>query len=285
MLKLSFAVLLLVLEIHGSCKIASAAEKLSIAGFNMQVFGDTKYSSQSLGDHVYIDQTLRHDVMLLQEIRDKDASSIHSLFTQVKDVDPVYEMDLSERMGRTSSKEQYAYIYRSNKLELLDSYAYPDPLDIFEREPYIALFETAAENFRFAMIGLHAKADSKLTFGEIDALYLVAETVKMDLNVEDIIIIGDLNADCSYLSNAKKAKLSLVQDTSYKWAIGDNEDTTVKQSTNCAYDRIIYTGDTLREAFERKGIVNLEEEYNLEEAQVAKISDHYPVYAVFNINK
>ena len=41
----------------------------------------------------------------------------------------------------------------------------------------------------------------------------------------------------------------------------------------------------LREAFERKGIVNLEEEYNLEEAQVAKISDHYPVYAVFNINK
>ena len=56
--------------------------------------------------------------MLLQEIRDKDASSIHSLFAQVKDVDPVYEMDLSERMGRTSSKEQYAYIYRSNKLEV-----------------------------------------------------------------------------------------------------------------------------------------------------------------------
>ena len=43
------------------------------------------------------------------------------------------------------------------------------------------------------MIGIHAKASSKMTFDEIQALYDVAENVKGDLNLNDIVIIGQLN--------------------------------------------------------------------------------------------
>ncbi|XP_075250980.1 deoxyribonuclease-1-like isoform X2 [Convolutriloba macropyga] len=279
----SKVITLLVTLLYSKNGVLADSENLSLCAFNLQIFGDTKFGRESLGVQIYIDQTVRHDVMLLQEIRDKDSSSMYALFDKIKEVAPKYKMAMSERLGRTSSKEQYVYLYRSNKLKLDTSYVYPDPTDIFERPPYIAKFSVIGTNFAFAMIGIHAKASSKMTFDEIQALYDVAENVKVDLNLNDIVIIGDLNADCSYLSNSKKSKLNLVKDTSYHWAIGNNEDTTVKESTNCAYDRIIYTGDTLKQGFERYGVVNLEVEYNIGEKQAGKISDHYPVYAVFNI--
>ena len=56
--------------------------------------------------------------MLLQEIRDKDSSSMYALFDKIKEVAPEYKMAMSERLGRTSSKEQYVYLYRSNKLKV-----------------------------------------------------------------------------------------------------------------------------------------------------------------------
>jgi len=50
------------------------------------------------------------------------------------------------------------------------------------------------------------------------------------------MLMGDLNADCSYISKQKLSKLRLRTDQSYLWLIGDEVDTTVS-STNCAYDR------------------------------------------------
>ncbi len=48
--------------------------------------------------------------------------------------------------------------------------------------------------------------------------------------------MGDLNADCSYLSNTKYNLLDLIIDTNYTWWINKLADTTTSNS-NCAYDR------------------------------------------------
>ncbi len=51
-----------------------------------------------------------------------------------------------------------------------------------------------------------------------------------------MVILGDLNADCSYLSKTKMANIYLRNDPAYKWLIGDDADTTVGRQ-QCAYDR------------------------------------------------
>ena len=50
--------------------------------------------------------------------------------------------------------------------------------------------------------------------------------------------MGDLNADCSYLSNTKYNLLDLIIDTNYTWWINKLADTTTSNS-NCAYDRLV----------------------------------------------
>ena len=50
------------------------------------------------------------------------------------------------------------------------------------------------------------------------------------------IILGDLNADCSYLSRTRYNQLDLVLDTRFMWLIDSSVDTTTK-SSDCAYDR------------------------------------------------
>lgn len=50
------------------------------------------------------------------------------------------------------------------------------------------------------------------------------------------MILGDLNADCSYLSNTRYNTLDLILNTSFTWWIDKDADTT-SGATNCAYDR------------------------------------------------
>ena len=50
-------------------------------------------------------------------------------------------MSLSERLGRSYSKEQYAYIYKFASVQMMTAEVYPDQHDTFEREPYVGLFK------------------------------------------------------------------------------------------------------------------------------------------------
>ena len=50
--------------------------------------------------------------------------------------------------------------------------------------------------------------------------------------------MGDMNADCKYLSNTKYNALIFTTDDRFLWLIGKDNDTTVSDS-DCAYDRYI----------------------------------------------
>ncbi|KAF5901506.1 TRAF3-interacting JNK-activating modulator-like, partial [Clarias magur] len=62
---------------------------------------------------------------------------------------------------------------------------------------------------------------------------------------ENVMILGDLNADCGYVTNKGLKKLKLRNDPKFLWLITDEQDTTVRDKTHCAYDRIIVHGKTL----------------------------------------
>lgn len=87
---------------------------------------------------------------------------------------------------------------------------------------------------RFILLGIHVDPDDAVH--EINSLYKVVVDMKKTIPTDDIMIMGDLNADCGYLSRKKMSALELRKDSSFHWWIEDEIDTTVKQ-THCAYDR------------------------------------------------
>ena len=71
---------------------------------------------------------------------------------------------------------------------------------------------------------------------------VVNKIYKTDKNV---LIMGNMNFDCSYMSNSKKETVR-TELSEFKFFINDNVATTTSTSKSfCAMDRILATGDVL----------------------------------------
>jgi len=72
-----------------------------------------KICSLLLVTYMLLQIVQRYDILVVQEIRDVDMEAFPSLVDQVNAVSSDrYEFVQSPRTGRTSSKEQYGYIYK-----------------------------------------------------------------------------------------------------------------------------------------------------------------------------
>ena len=87
----------------------------------------------------------------------------------------------------------------------------------------------------FFIVPSHTKPSDAVA--EIDHLDNVFHAASNHFGTDLGIIMGDLNADCSYVSNTKYTNLDLIVDTNFTWWIDKEADTTTKNS-NCAYDRL-----------------------------------------------
>lgn len=261
-------------------------ELLSIGAFNIQVFGLTKMDKPDVPD-VLVQVANRYDLLLVQEIRDKSQTAIHEYLDLINaQTDDPFEMQLSDRLGRTWSKEQYAYFYRPSKLTVLDSYHYDDgeepDADLFQREPYIVQFQTTTGS-TFAAIGLHSAPDEAQE--EIDFLADVVEDATVRLEEEDLLLLGDFNAGCSYVRPSQIGGLLLYQDPLVDWWIGEEADTTTT-STVCPYDRILTTGELTTQTVEGSGGVFLfDHAFSLSPTLTRAVSDHYPVELLLDLNQ
>ncbi|KAK3607623.1 hypothetical protein CHS0354_034676 [Potamilus streckersoni] len=125
----------------------NAEPPLRIGAMNVQVFGTAKLQHEIVRS-VLPKILTRYDVIQVQEIRDNTDSAFESLRhlmneeLKAKHVNDAYEKVISIRLGRTNSKEQYGFLFRKSKVHLTDSYQYPDPGDIFEREPFVVRFSS-----------------------------------------------------------------------------------------------------------------------------------------------
>ena len=70
---------------------------------------------------------------------------------------------------------------------------------------------------------------------EINALDPFHAEVVARWNHDDVLIMGDFNADCRYVRKRASSKLKL-RSSIYHWWIGNDVDTTTT-ATDCAYDR------------------------------------------------
>jgi len=97
-----------------------------------------------------------------------------------------------------------------------------------------------------------------------------------------ILIVGDFNADCSYISPARQELLKKINYVDFSWIITNEVKTNTRQS--CTYDRVLINGDNFVKAIVPKSntTVNYQEELGMNLNQALAVSDHFPVK--FDIN-
>ncbi|XP_072223089.1 deoxyribonuclease I-like 1-like [Leuresthes tenuis] len=276
------AMLLLVL---GMC-VLSVTSSLKICAFNVQSFGESKANNRRVMG-IILKILSRCDLSLIQEVRDSKGEVIRALVKDLNRVDKLnsYSYVESERLGRKSYKEQYVYIYRNNLLKVKEHYKYPklegegtNETDVFSREPFVVRFHSPTTLVKdFVLIGHHTCP--KTAMKEIDELYTVVKGIYKKWKTDNVMILGDLNAGCSYITIKGWRTVRLRSDPKFHWLIGDEQDTTVREKTHCAYDRIIVQGREIISSIVPGSAqpFNFKENFQLTEAEALEVSDHFPV--------
>jgi len=179
---------------------AETPDSLRVSAFNVQVFGQKKISNAEVVD-ILVQIILKYDIILIQEIRDSKGTAIKKLLQEVNKRDRNYHLVVSERLGRSRSKEQYAFIYRTDRnIKIMKQYQDPDPDDQFERPPFGLLLHVPWLDVRdFALVGVHIDPD--VAPDELEALVPAHARFAEHFNTDNILVMGDMNAGGSYVSN------------------------------------------------------------------------------------
>ncbi|XP_070824817.1 deoxyribonuclease-1-like 1 [Chaetodon trifascialis] len=275
--------LLLLFFLMGVVDIQGASD-FRICAFNLHHFGESK-SKKSNVMHTLTRIIARCDVCLLQEVRDSKERAILLLLDRLNryDTKHAYDAVASERLGRSDSyQEQYVFVYRTDTVTLTGHYQYPDELpgdvDAFSREPFVVRFKAPQTAIKeFVLIPQHTSPTN--TTKELDALYDVLQHVKRMWKTENVMLLGDFNADCGYLAKKNRKDVRLITEKNLFWLIPDKTDTTVRSTTSCTYDRIVVHGERFARAIVPLSAkpFNFQMEYRLTEDQALEVSDHYPV--------
>ena len=192
------------------------------------------------------------EIVFIQEIRDKSGEVFEELCENLED----YDCEVSSRAGRTNSKEQYGLIYKNSfEVDIKDYNLDENSNDFWERPPLRADF--TIDNYEFTVYNIHIKPND--VENELEYLEQLVET---ENNLDNVILLGDFNADGSYYDEDNKEIF-----LEHEWVIDDSIDTTVAKSDN-TYDRIIMN-EQMYEDYESKGVYK----------EVSKeVSDHYLVW-------
>ncbi|NP_001002403.1 deoxyribonuclease I-like 1-like precursor [Danio rerio] len=256
---------------------------LKICAFNIQSYGEAKASNTRVME-ILTKIISRCDLSLIQEVRDSRGEAISALLMSLNRFDKshIYAHLESKRLGKKTYKEQYVYIYRKDMLQVQEQYEHPEvnesASEVFSREPFIILVHSPTTLVKnFVLIGQHTSPKSAMK--EMDSLYEVFQTVKKKWKTENVMFLGDLNAACNYVTNKGLRNVRLRSDPKFHWLIRDEQDTTVREKTRCAYDRIIIHGKELISGIvpESAQPFNFKQEFNLSEEEALEVSDHFPV--------
>jgi endonuclease/exonuclease/phosphatase family metal-dependent hydrolase len=257
-------------------QVQRTAGSIRIASFNIQVFGEKKLSNPRVRG-LLAEIVRQFDVIAVQEIRSKQ-----DILPQFVDVlnssGRHYDFVIGPRLGRTASKEQYAFIFDTASIEIDRNslYTVADPDDRLHREPLVGWFRVRGPSpeqaFTFSLVDIHTDPDE--TRSELDALAAVFRAVRDDGRGEDdVIILGDLNVDDHHLG-------MLGQLPQVHWAISGVATNTRGDKL---YDNLVFSSAATSEYTGRWGVFDMIRQFNLTVDEALEVSDHMPVWAEFNL--
>ncbi|XP_071386202.1 deoxyribonuclease-1-like [Centroberyx affinis] len=258
---------------------------MRIAAFNIKKLGWRKVSNEAVLSYL-IKIVSRYSVVLILEVVDKKGAAMERFLQKLNSTRAnkkrPFSMILSSRLGRDSYKEQFVFLYREDDVKLIDSYQYEDNQvgdeDAFAREPYILRFSCPTAVVKdLVLVPVHTKpVDSEK---ELDELHDVVDVVRRKWKTDNIMILGDFNADGRYISKRSMGEIRIRSNLSYHWLIDDDVDTTAHNCNDHTYDRIVLYGEAMLKAIVPRSAkpFNFQKAFSLTDAAALSISDHYPV--------
>lgn len=256
-------------------------QPLRVGAWNVQDLGQTKMGKPEVVNAI-VKVMRRFDLICIMEIVDKSEEVPSDLLQALNEgLGDEYNFALSERVGSTSAKEQYGCYWRSSRLLKLHDYQFNDTADQFVYDPFGVVVEVPVRNttLQFGLLAIHTRPSAAET--EIDALADVYDDFKNVTGVEDLMIAGDYNAGCSYVTSKEWPHIRLWTESRFTWLISHHIDTTVKDTT-CPYDRIVLAGPNLPSLIYANSAqpfyFDEDENFNFtSQDKVEDVSDHYPV--------
>ncbi|KAM6977711.1 deoxyribonuclease gamma-like [Aplochiton taeniatus] len=251
-----------------------------ICAFNTPSFNTSKASNYRV-IYALTRVVSRCDICLLQGVMDPTSVATKALVKALNRYDKRYHYLFVSSGGLGASPNdlrQYVFLYRQESVTAMGQYQYPDKQNDFTREPFVVRFQSnitvAGE---FALIPLHTAPS--MAVKEIDQLYEVFEEVMKKWNITNVMFLGNFNAGCAHMTRASKKDIRLFTMPGFYWLIGDKEDTTVRDITNCPYDRIVVHSQSFLKNIEPYSakVFNFAKALRLSKDKVLKISDRFPV--------
>ena len=246
-----------------------------LSSYNIQVFGQSKLDDQPTME-VLSHLATRFDVMAIQEIRSKEQDVMPRFVERINRQGLNYDFIISERLGRTVIKEQYAFLYDATRIEPIDQpFVVPDVEDWIHREPFVCRFRVRGLPpelaFTFVLINIHTDPD--LTDEELQAMASIYRYVKEEYpDEDDFIVLGDLNEDEHHLG-------PLGEIPGIMYVIGGQPTNTAGTRT---YDNMLFEKRTTGEFTGLSGVFPLINEYGLTAEEAVRVSDHLPIWAEFS---
>ncbi|MCC9606852.1 endonuclease/exonuclease/phosphatase family protein [Blastopirellula sp. JC732] len=260
----------------GGPTAAPSGDTIRIASFNIQVFGQSKIGKPDVMQ-VLTEIVRKFDVVAIQELRSKEQDVIPRFLQMINANGRNYDSIVGPPLGRTSSKEQYVFIYDKNRIAVEPSSVYTinDPSDLLHREPMVATFRAIGADqtrapFRFSLINIHTDPDE--TDQELDALGEVYQLVRYSGHEDDVILLGDLNVDYKHLG-------ALGQVPGITYTVSDEPTNTLRKKS---YDNLVFIAADTREFTGRAGVYDMQKEHGLTLEQASEVSDHLPVWGEFS---
>lgn len=225
--------------------LVGGTDAFRICAFNAHRLTLTKVIKESVMDTL-VQILARCDIMVLQEVVDSSQNTVLFLLQKLQ---------------------------RSDKTQVLNFYQYNDTEDIFAREPFVAQFTLPSKILpSVVLVPLHTTP--KDVEKELNALYDVFLDVSQRWQNENVILLGDFNADCASLAKKRLNSLLLRTKAGFHWVIPDGEDTTVRASTNCTYDRIVMHGQGCQKLLKAAATFDFPRRFQLTEEEVEKLGWH-----------
>ncbi|XP_061622717.1 deoxyribonuclease-1-like [Phyllopteryx taeniolatus] len=256
---------------------------MKIAAFNVQRFGLTKVSNPDVLSAL-VKIVSRYDIIVILEVVDVSSAAV-KLF--VKELNRVnishhYAQQFSSRLGRNRYKEQFLFLFRDDVVDLIDCYQYEDnqdcDMDAFCREPYILHFKPR-NTVLSDIVLIPVRTTQWETEKELDELYDVFLAVKDKWKTDNVMMLGDFNADGKFVTQKGMKELRIRSDKNFHWLIGDDMDTTANTANAHTYDRIVVYGDDMMAAIVPQSAkpFNFHREFSMTEEMALQVSDRYPV--------
>ncbi len=255
--------------------VAKPWDAVLIASFNIQVFGESKMSKPHVVN-VLAQVVRQFDVVAIQELRSKNDQIVPSFVQQVNATGGRYHFIVGPREGRTNSKEQYIFIYDTDRIEvdLASPAVFPDPADRLHRPPLCVRFRTRIipehMAFTFWLVNTHTDPDEvPQELAALGDVFRGMQAARPD--EDDVIMLGDLNAGPPQFQ-------PLAPIPGLAWAI---DGVTTNTRGTKTYDNLVFSLPATSEYLGRWGVLDLQQTFGLSQEAALEVSDHNPVWAAF----